>query len=106
MPASANRLVSTASSYAVSTNEPNQKISVSLNEPMPRGVFLAVSLAPPRGASSAGTIRLQKTSSDVVTGISASHSEALPLTYTVETGLGGIEGTTNRLVTFTITGGL
>ena len=35
------------SSYAITTNESNQKISASLDAPMPHGVVLAVSLAAP-----------------------------------------------------------
>lgn len=95
-----------ASSYAIATSENNQKISASLNAPMPKGGSLAVSLAAPRGASSAGTTRLRETALDVVTGISAARSDALSLIYTVGDSYAVVESPRVRMVTFTVTAGL
>lgn len=93
------------SSYAITTNELNQKISASLNEAMPSGLSLAVSLSPPAGASSRGTTRLGATAADVVTGISAANATSLPLVYTLTAS--NVPGRSNhRIVTYTVTAGL
>src|SRR5689334_5541240 len=74
---------STASTttYAVTTNETNQKIVASINQAMPAGVSLEVTLGAPAGASSVGSVALATASADVVTGISSIASTALPITY-------------------------
>ena len=64
-------------SFAITTNESNQKIAASLDEPMPSGVSLAVALAAPAGAASAGRTNLGTVSADVVTGISGVSAMAL-----------------------------
>jgi len=93
------------SSYAITTNELNQKISASLNEAMPSGLSLAVSLSPPAGASSRGTTRLGATAADVVTGISATNAMSLPLVYTL-TASSVPDQSNHRIVTYTVTAGL
>ena len=91
-------------SYAITTNESNQKIAVSLNAPMPSGVSLAVSLAAPAGAASTGTTTLGTVSADVVTGISGVSATALPIVYTL--GASAPVTSPRRVVTFTITAGV
>lgn len=93
------------SSYAITTNESNQKISASLNEAMPSGMSLAVALSPPAGASSRGTTPLGATAADVVTGISAANSMSLPLVYTL-TASNVPDRSNRRIVTYTVTAGL
>ena len=93
------------SSYAITTNESNQKISASLNEAMPSGLSLAVSLSPPAGALSRGTTRLCATAADVVTGISAADATSLPLVYTL-TASSVPDRSNRRIVTYTVTAGL
>jgi hypothetical protein len=92
-------------SFAITTNEANQKIAASLDEPMPSGVSLAVSLAAPAGATSAGTANLGATSTDVVTGISRVSAEALPIVYTLRASASALALSQTRVVTFTITAG-
>ncbi len=89
------------SSYGITTNEVNQKISASINAPLPAGTTLAVSLAAPAGATSKGMKALSTRPADVVTGISAVNADALPVTYQVTGHAGGA-----RIVTYTITAGL
>ena len=107
--ASASRPLSSASvagsSYAITTNESNQKISASLNEALPSGLSLAVSLSPPAGASSRGATKLGATAADVVTGISAASFSSLPLVYTL-TASSVPERSNHRIVTYTVTAGL
>lgn len=94
------------SSYAFSTNESNQKIAASLNEPMPRGITLAASLMPPVGAWSAGATSLGNTARDVIGGVSRASAEALPLEYTYSARGDMPRVNPKRVVTFTITGGV
>lgn len=93
------------SSYAITTNESNQKISASLNEALPSGLSLAVSLSAPVGASSRGATPLGATAADVVTGISGTDAVALPLVYTL-TASSVPDGSNRRIVTYTVTSGL
>lgn len=93
------------SSYAITTNESNQKISAALDTPMPSGVSLAVSLSAPAGAASAGVKTLTTASADVVTGISTVSAAALPITYTLSATATAPVAPGTRTVTFTIAAG-
>jgi hypothetical protein len=88
--------------YGYAANESNRKITASLNQAMPEGSSLAVTLAAPAGARSAGETTLGTDDRDVVTAIPASQSSGLPVRYAVRApeGLGGSE---QRLVTYTVT---
>ncbi|MEP6732488.1 MAG: hypothetical protein ABJE10_17715 [bacterium] len=92
-------------SYAITTNETNQRISASLNSPMPAGVTLAVSLAAPAGASSMGSMTLGTASADVVTGISLVNASALPIVYTLSASANAPVAPGTRTVTYTISAG-
>ena len=108
--ATAGRLPTSAAiggtTYAITTNEWNQKIAASLDEPMPSGVSLAVSLAAPAGAISVGSRTLGTASADVVTGISGVSAAALPIRYTLEANRVPTSASRPRMVTFTIMAGL
>lgn len=93
------------SSYTITTNESNQKISASLNEALPSGLSLAVFLSAPVGASSRGATQLGATAADVVTGISGADAVALPLVYTL-TASSVPDRSNRRIVTYTVTSGL
>ena len=93
-------------SYAITTNERNQKITASIDAPMPAGVSLAVALAAPAGAASAGSMKLGTAATDVVTGISAQSTTALPITYILRTASTSAAASGSRVVTYTITAGL
>ncbi|MEO8335278.1 MAG: hypothetical protein ABI664_09905 [bacterium] len=92
-------------SYGITTNEINQKISAAIDSPMPSGMTLAVALAAPAGAASRGTMTLGTASADVVTGISAVNASALPITYTLSASATAPVAPGSRTVTFTIAAG-
>jgi hypothetical protein len=99
-------VTNSGTSYGITTNESNQKITASLNQSMPAGVSLAVSLAAPSGAASAGSIELGTAAADVVTGISAVSASSLPITYRLSAAPGaGMSAPALRTVTFTIVSG-
>lgn len=91
--------------YAIATNETNQKISASLSRPMPSGVSLAVTLGAPSGAASVASSALGTTGIDVVTGISSTSASDLPIVYTLTAGAAAKLTPGTRLVTYTITSG-
>ena len=86
-------------------NESNQKIVASLNQMMPSGIDLEVTLAAPTGAWSRGAIALATSGSDVVTGISATASAALPIIYRLNAGVTASIVSATRTVTYTIVSG-
>lgn len=98
-------VTSTGTSYAITTNEANQKISASLDQALPAGVTLEVALAAPPGASSAGSVQLGTAGADVVTGISTTAAGALPITYRLNATPQVQLNATARTVTFTIVSG-
>jgi hypothetical protein len=91
--------------YAITTNESNQKISASLDQTLPAGVSLAVALGAPAGAASMGSTALSTAAADVVTGISALTASALPITYTLSATSAAPVAASSRKITFTITAG-
>lgn len=92
--------------YAITTNEANQKITASLDQALPTGVMLEVTLAAPGGASSAGPVSLSTGGADVVTGISGTSASSLPITYRLSaTTAVQMTSPTARTVTFTIVSG-
>jgi hypothetical protein len=94
-------------SYAITTNEGNQKISAALDRPMPEGVELVVALGAPSGATSRGVVALSTRAADVVTSIPPGAARELPITYTLsasDVARRGAAGT--RIVTYTVTSGL
>jgi len=93
-------------SYAVTTNESNQKISASIDQALPSGVMLEVTLGAPSGASSLGAVALSTASADVVTGISGVSAASLPITYRLSaTTSVQMSAPEARTVTFTIVSG-
>jgi hypothetical protein len=93
-------------SWAVTTNQTNQKITASINSAMPANVTLSANLTAPAGATSAGSQVLGTSAVDVVTGISTLATGGLGLTYTLSaTPAAGVVASTTRTVTYTITAG-
>jgi hypothetical protein len=91
--------------YAISTNELNQKIVASLDQALPSGVGLDVTLAAPAGASSRGAVPLATAGADVVTGISSTAASALPITYRLNATASASVVSATRTVTYTIVSG-
>jgi hypothetical protein len=98
-------VTATGSSYAITTNAVNQKIIASIDQAMPGGVTLEVSLAAPTGATSAGNVALGTAGADVVTGISSLKESALPISYRLSATTAAVLGSSNRTVTYTIVAG-
>ena len=93
-------------SYAITTNEANQKITASIDQPLPTGVTLEVTLAPPGGASSPGAVSLGTAAADVVTGISSTNASSLPITYRLSASTNvQMAVPADRTVTFTVVSG-
>jgi hypothetical protein len=98
-------VVSSGGSYAVTTNEANKKITASVDQALPSGVTLEVSLAAPSGAASSNYVPLGLSSSDVVTGISSLTASSLPINYRLSATPAVFMGAQTRTVTFTIVSG-
>jgi hypothetical protein len=89
--------------YAITTNEHQQKISALLDAAMPDGVTLEVALAAPPGATSVGLVALGPSAADVVTGITPTTASALPISYRLSASASADAPTAqSRVVTFTI----
>jgi hypothetical protein len=99
-------VTASGTSYAITTNEANKKITASLDQALPSGVTLEVSLTAPTGAASAGDVPLSIAGSDVVTGISQISASSLPITYRLSaTATVQMAAPAMRTVTFTIVSG-
>jgi hypothetical protein len=92
-------------SYAITTNESNKKITASVDQSLPAGVTLEVLLAAPSGASSANYVALGTSSADLVTGISSISAASLPITYRLSATPAVQMSAQARTVTFTIVSG-
>jgi hypothetical protein len=94
-------------SYAITTNEGNQKISVALDRMMPNGVSLAVALGAPEGGASTGSVAIGTRATDVVTHIPEGAARGLPIVYTLSASSAARRGASGtRIVTYTISAGL
>src|SRR5947207_3699197 len=75
--------VSASASWALTTNQTNQKVTASIGSAMPSGLTLSANLVAPSGGSSSnqalGTVAV-----DLVTGISKLNSSGLGVTYTLD----------------------
>lgn len=98
-------VTSGGSSLAVTTNETNKKITAALDQPLPSGVTLEVTLVAPSGASSRDYVALSTAGADLVTGISAINATALPLTYRLSATPQASIGVQTRTITYTIVSG-
>jgi len=90
--------------YSITTNRDNLKITGALNTAMPTGTTLKLNLEAPTGATSAGDVSMSATAADLVTGITKKKGSSLQVTYklsaTVEA---GVVSTTSKTVTLTLT---
>ena len=99
-----NSVSDNTTSWAVTTNESNKKITAQLNSDMPTGLTLSASLQAPAGATSAGSVALSGTvATDLVTGITQKNASGLTITYTLAAAPTAAPGSSSRTVTFTIT---
>jgi len=92
-------------SWAVTTNQLNQKVTASIGSAMPAGLTLNVMLAAPAGSTSFGG-NLSTTAVDLVTGIAQLAQGGLAVSYQLTaTPAAGVVASTTRTVTYTITNG-
>jgi hypothetical protein len=99
-------VTNSGSSWAITTNEVNKKVTASLDAAMPTGVTLKAQLAAPSGATSAGSVALGTAAVDVVTGISKLNASGLGLSYNLAaTSAAGVVESDTRTVTYTIVSG-
>ena len=92
--------------YSITTNEEDRKITGAINTAMPDGVTLTVALAAPTGALSTGPTQLGTGALDLVTGISTLNETGKTITYWLQaTSAAGVVPSASRTVTFTILAG-
>ena len=100
-------VTSTGNTWAVTTNQTGAKITASIASNLPSGVTLSANMGQPTGASSAGYQALSTAAVDLVTGITKLNESGLSLSYKLDaTSAAGTLGSTTRVVTYTITGGV
>jgi uncharacterized cupredoxin-like copper-binding protein len=95
-----------SSSYAITTNETDKKITVNLDTAMRAETTLTINMSAPSGATSAGTVTLLATPVDAVTGISSLNQSGLEITYTFDATSKAAADSETKTVTFTIADGV
>jgi hypothetical protein len=91
-------------SYNISSNDSNKKITGRLSSAMPANTSLKINLAPPTGAVSMGDVTLTTVASDLVTGINKVAESGKTITYTFSANVAaGVITAKTRTVTLTIT---
>lgn len=98
--------IDASSTYAITTNQTNRKITGAIDSNMPSGVTLSVTLAAPAGATSTGKQPLSTVAVDLVTGISTLNESGKTITYELSaTAEAGVVAPATKTVTLTITAG-
>jgi hypothetical protein len=96
-----------STTYSITTNGTNKKITAAIDTEMPTGLTLEVELAAPTGGTSSGIMTLSGTDSDVVTAITPVAETALQIGYTLgATPAAGVVVSNTKTVTFTIVDGV
>lgn len=92
--------------YAITTNQSDRKITGAINTAMPANTTLSITLAAPTGGSSAGAVNLTATDADLVTAIStlAESGKQISYSFTALT-TAGVIASANKTVTLTVTAG-
>lgn len=91
--------------WAVTTNQTNSKVTAAIDLAMPTGVTLALDMQNPTGATSA-TVTLGTVAADAVTGITMLNEAGKTVTYTLNaTSAAGVVASTSRTVSLTIVAG-
>ena len=101
-----NEVSDNSTSYLISSNGTNMKITGSIDTPMPAGVTLKVNLSAPTGGSSAGDVSLGVSSVDLVSGTTKVAETGKTITYKLNaTVAAGVVVNANKTVTLTLTDG-
>lgn len=99
-------VVDSTTTYAVTTNANNQRITAALDTNMPAETLLEVQLAPPTGATAAGFVTLTTVAADLVTGITDVDEAGLLVTYRASATVDAIPAAADtRTITYTILDG-
>lgn len=92
--------------YSVTTNGTNKRITGSIDTAMPANTSLLVTLTAPTGGSGAGQVILSTTAQDLVTGISTLAESALPISYEFTAdAAAGVVASSTKTVTLTVADG-
>jgi hypothetical protein len=95
-----------STSWAVTTNGSNKKMTGDIDSNMPSDVTLEISLTAPTGGSGSGDVSLSTTAGDLVTSITQVAESGLAITYTLSaTVSAGTVAQDTRTVTLTLTDG-
>jgi hypothetical protein len=101
-----NSVYDASTSYAITTNETNRKITGSINADMPVNIGLAIILLEPTGATSMGWMVLSTAPVNLVTGIGKLNQSGMLIGYWLAaTSAAGVVPSNTRTVTLTITAG-
>lgn len=96
-------VVDRSTTYAITTNSVNQKITGKIDVPMPNGVTLTINLSPPNGTAGTGEVVLSDTATDLVTGIYRKAAANLPITYRLSAAPQADVQNSQRTIILTIT---
>lgn len=93
-----------STTYSITTNESDKKITGKIDSAMPANTTLQINLVAPTGGSSQGNVTLTTTDADLVTNISQVAQSGLTITYTFSaTVSAGTLSSDSRTVTLTLT---
>lgn len=93
--------------YSITINESNKKVTGSIDTAMPANTTLSVNLTAPTGGTSTGSVDLTTTDQDLVTGISSLAESGLSISYTFSaTSAAGTISSASKTVTFTVADGV
>lgn len=89
--------------WTVTTNQADRKITGVLDSNLPPGLTLRIALTPPEGGGSAGSVPLSTAPQNLVTGVGSISSSDLGVTYTLSASTqAGVIPPGSHTVTFTI----
>lgn len=89
--------------FTITNSEPNKKVAVSLDSPMPEGADLTLELGASHGAVTAGMVVLGTTGSDALTSMPAGKAAVIPLGIGIAAAPGTSAG--SKRVNFTLVTG-
>jgi hypothetical protein len=99
-------VTNSASSWAITTNGTNKKLTASINSDMDTGVTLSLTAVAPSVGTTAGKKSLSTTATDLVTGIAGVAETGMGLTYELAATLAaGVVASSSKTVTFTLVTG-
>ncbi|MBS3917992.1 MAG: hypothetical protein KG012_03790 [Deltaproteobacteria bacterium] len=101
-----DEVTDSSTTYNITTNGTNKKITGQIDSVMPTGTTLKINLVAPTGGNSAGNVILTSSPADLVTGITKKKGSGLGITYKLSATVdAGEVAPATRTVTLTITSG-